>query len=96
MKPDYTKLEHALAEGNREEARAIIDAILAEDLTEEQEGAALLSIAAIYMDTMNSIKSEYRDSLKKAIAELETLNKEEQQEGDTEKLSDVRKNLGID
>ncbi len=94
MKEDKIKdLEKLLSENKIPEAQEIIRGIIAEKLTNDDRGEALVNLASVYLDIMNSIDEQYAEALKSAVSDLKNLDIKISEETDTEKLKKVRESL---
>lgn len=90
---DERRLETLLDGEKYDEARSLIEAALREPLDEASTGEAYVSIAAIYLDVMNTQMRRYETALDDAIAVTNELNARERKSLDDLKL--VETQLGI-
>ncbi|MEK7463844.1 MAG: hypothetical protein AAB610_01845 [Patescibacteria group bacterium] len=86
-------LEKLLAEKNTSGAKALLKELLAEKMTSEERGEALVNIAALYLDITNSINKQYAEALKEAFVALKEVGNQEVAQGDAEKLKKIREEL---
>jgi hypothetical protein len=94
MKEDKIKdLEKLLSENKISEAQEIIKSIIDEKLTSKDRGEALVNIASVYLDIMNSIDEQYAEALKIAVKDLKKLDENISKDTDAEKLREVRESL---
>lgn len=93
MQIDSQKLEQSLREKRYDDVKNIINEIVNSELTEEERGEGLVAFLSVYMEIMNSINIEYRDTLKEILAEMQGLNLSESKMSDQMKLKKVREDL---
>ena len=93
MTDDIKTLEELLAAGKRDEARELVRRIVAEKMSEEEEGKALVDFASVYMEVMNNIQERYIAVLEAATEGMDELDRQEGEVVTSEKLAVVRKNL---
>ncbi len=77
MNIDTKNIEKLLAEKKYAEVGKIISDAATAPMSSDEKGAALTGVATVYMDVMNNINIQYRDSLKEAIEAMKKLNKAE-------------------
>lgn len=95
METEINKLQSLLKEKNFAEATKVIDQIVKAEMTEEEKGGMLVDMASTYMDVVNAVNEEYRDSLKEVIEGLERIKQSESRVSDKVKLAEVKQSLNI-
>ena len=93
MDIDTTKLESLLQGKNFEEAKKIIADYFKQTMTSEQRASLQLDLATLYLQVMNKINGRYIDTLKKAVGDLDEIDKAEKKSKDTLNLAEVRSSL---
>ncbi len=86
-------LEKLLSENKIAEASVMIEEMLSAKGTKEERGESLVNLAALYLDIMNSIDSQYEAVLKEAVAKVKEVNEQQLKKDDEEKLAEVRESL---
>jgi hypothetical protein len=90
---DASQFKQLLDQGQELEAQKLLERVLADAITPEQQGEVLLAMAAAYMDAENTINEEHIRILKKAVAELVALNKQEEDLTSAIELVKARKTI---
>jgi hypothetical protein len=93
MKPDIKNIGILMAEGKRDEVRAILQEVVNTPLSDIERGEALVTLAMLYVQVKNSIDADFLADLQKTLEALKMVNKKEQQVGDAIALEKVRKDL---
>ena len=75
QKFDEKKLLQLLGQEKYEEAKKIIQEVLASDLTPEERGAALTNMAQLYLELNNKMSERYLATLEDAITTLKAMDK---------------------
>ncbi len=82
-----------MAEGKRDEVRAILQEVVNIPLSDIERGEALVTLAMLYVQVKNSIDADFLADLQKTLEALKMINKKEQEVGDVIALEKVRKDL---
>ncbi len=82
-----------MAEGKRDEVRAILQEVVNIPLSDIERGEALVTLAMLYVQVKNSIDADFLADLQKTLEALKMINKKEQEVGDVVALEKVRKDL---
>jgi hypothetical protein len=90
---DKKQFQTLMTEKKYEQARIMIKAAMAEKITPEERGGALVDFATLYMDVMNRIRGEYKGALEDAVASLQKLNSAKSTVKDILDLDSVRAKL---
>lgn len=95
MAIDIKKIEALLDDGKYEEVKNIIRVEAVKEFTGEEKGAALAGLAEIYIDIQNSINKKYLEKLKKAISDIQEVDRTERQVNDEVELEEVKRKLNM-
>ncbi len=93
MKTDLKNIGVLMAEGKRDEVRAILQEVVNIPLSDIERGEALVTLAMLYVQVKNSIDADFLADLQKTLEALKMINKKEQEVGDVVALEKVRKDL---
>ena len=93
MKTDLKNIGVLMAEGKRDEVRAILQEVVNIPLSDIERGEALVTLAMLYVQVKNSIDADFLADLQKTLEALKMINKKEQEVGDVIALEKVRKDL---
>jgi hypothetical protein len=90
---DTEQFKKLLAEGKQDEARELLERLLAEAISPEEQGRAIIAMVSAHMEAQNTINEEYLRILKNAADELTQINKRESKLSDAINLVKTRKHL---
>lgn len=93
MSLDAQKLEELLSANKLDEAQALVQDFLAQDLSKEEKGEAYIDMASLYMRVATKLNQEYSEFLAETIKSLQELDKRESQIGDSIDLAVTRNTL---
>ncbi|MEI8328062.1 MAG: hypothetical protein WCG02_02910 [Candidatus Taylorbacteria bacterium] len=93
METEINKLKSLLEEKKFDEVKKIIEDVAKQPMSDEEKAAAAVGVASIYMETVNQIGEEYRESLKEILVGLERINKAQGEAEDRVKIAEVRNSL---
>jgi len=93
METEINKLKSLLEEKKFDEVKKIIEDVAKQPMSDEEKAAAAVFVASIYMETVNQIGEEYRESLKEILVGLERINKAQGEAEDRVKIAEVRNSL---
>jgi aspartokinase len=90
---DTEQFKKLLAEGKQDEARELLEQFLAEAVTPQEQGRAILALVSAHMEAQNTIDEEHLRILKNAAIEMSEINKRESKLSDAINLAKTRKHL---
>lgn len=94
---DTKKLKDLITSGKKTEFQAelksAVSKAMAEPLSEEDRGKALVDLAALYMEISNSVDQAYIDSLQDMIHLIKELDANAGKIGDQAKIHEIKKSL---
>ncbi|MFA6415913.1 MAG: hypothetical protein WCW56_00305 [Candidatus Paceibacterota bacterium] len=97
IQTDLSQLGDLLAAGKKDEATALIDAYINQDLSDEEKGTAYVAWAKAYMDASNTIDQSYSEALKGWLETLREIDKESDETVKEAKVASLKneiKNFG--
>lgn len=93
---EIEQLKQLFAEGKTEEAKEALEEFLANQISPEEQGEALVALAYMHMEIQNAANREYIQILDYAIAKLSSLKKQKNSLSDAVNLAGVRTQLSKD
>lgn len=99
MKKEHTKKKVAVARGTilsaprKKEIEDAISVALAEPLSQEEKGAAYVTLASAYLDVACSVLERQKAELERMLADFREVGEAEREFGEKVKLAEVRAEL---